>query len=88
MIQKDQHTILVNLEEHGYKGINEYSKVCYLIAGIKSVALNSIKAKILASAQYCQYYDVIVIIYIDYIKKAHDTNSKFNISAGEKRIKN
>ena len=46
-IQKDQHTILENLEEHGYKVIDERSKVWYLIAGKKYGTLKSVKATIL-----------------------------------------
>ena len=51
-IQKEQHTILEHLEDHDYKGINERLKVLYLIAGIKSGTLNSVKSTILASAPY------------------------------------
>ena len=69
-----------NLEEHGYKVINERLKVRYLIACIKYGALNSAKAKILASAPYRQDYDASVILYKYYIKQAQDTNSKLNIS--------
>ena len=79
-IQKKQHTILENLEQNGYKGIDDRSKVWYLIAGIKSSALNSFKAKILASAPYRQDYDASVILYNDYIKQAQDTNVELNIS--------
>ena len=69
-----------NLEEHGYKGINERLKVQYLIAGTKSVELNSVKAKILAYAPYCQDYDASVILYKDYIKQAQDTSVELDIS--------
>ena len=68
------------MEEHGYKGINERSKIWYLIAGIKYGALNSVKATILASAPYRQEYDASAILYKDYIKQAQDTNFKLNIS--------
>ena len=68
-----------NLEEHGYKGIDERLKVRYLIAGIKYGALKSVKAKILASAPYYQDYDASVIIFKDYIKQAKDTNVGLNI---------
>ena len=69
-----------HLEEHGYKVIDELLKVWYIIAGIKSGALKSFKATILASAPYCQDYDASVIIYKDYIKQEQDTNAELNIS--------
>ena len=74
VIQKEHHTIFENLEDHGYKGIDERLKVRYLIAGIKYGALNSVKAKILTCAPYLQNYDASVIIYKDYTKQAQDKN--------------
>ena len=71
-IQKEQHTILENLEENGYIGINEISKVWYLIAGIKSGALNSINTTALASSPLCQDFDACMTLYRDYIKQAQD----------------
>ena len=69
-----------HLEEHAYKVIDELLKFWYIIAGIKSGALKSFKATILASAPYCQDYDASVIIYKDYIKQEQDTNAELNIS--------
>ena len=69
VIQKEHHTIFENLEDHGYKGIDECSKDRYLIAGIKYGALNSVKAAILASAPYSQDYGTSVILYKYYTKK-------------------
>ena len=68
------------MEEHGYKDIDERLKVHYLIAGIKYSSLNSIKTQILDYAPYRQDFDVIVTLYKDYIRKAHDTNVELNIS--------
>ena len=68
------------MKEHGYKGIDERSKVWYPIAGIKSGALNSVNTTILASAPFYQDYDTSVIIYKYYINKAQDTNIELNIS--------
>ena len=65
--------------EHGYKGIDECSKVQYLIAGIKYGALKSVKATILESAPYCQGYDASLILYKDYIKQTQDKNVELNI---------
>ena len=54
-------------------------KVWYLISGIKSGALNSVKATILASAPYSNNYAASVIIYKDYNKQEQDTNVELNI---------
>ena len=71
---------MVSLGENGYKGIDAYSKFWFLIAGIKSGALNSIKTKILASAPHRQEFDTSVTLYKDYIKQVQDTNDELNIS--------
>ena len=80
MIQKELHIILENLEQHGYKIIDDHLKVQLLLAGIKYGSLKSVKSTILASAPYRQDYDANVIIYKDYIKQAQNTNVEFNIS--------
>ena len=59
-----------NLEEHGYKGIDERLKVWYLIAGIKYGALNSVNITILAYSPYCQDFDASVTLY-NYISSKH-----------------
>ena len=43
-----QHTILENLVQHGYAGINPRSKVHYLCDGIKGTHLNTVKTRILS----------------------------------------
>ena len=79
-IKKEQHTILENLEENGYIGINERSKVWYLIAGIKYGALNSVNTTALASSPLCQDFDACMTLYRDYIKQAQDMKVELNIS--------
>ena len=64
---------------HGYKSIDERLKYRYLIAGIKSGALNSVKSTILVSAPYRQDYDASVILYRYYINQAQDVNVGLNI---------
>ena len=68
------------MEEHGYKFIDERSNIRYLILGIKSSILNSVKHKILASAPYCQGYDASLISYKDDINQAQNMNFELNIS--------
>jgi len=49
---KEQHHVLLSLETHGYKGIDERSKVRYLNDGIKTSRLDTVKATILSSSEY------------------------------------
>ena len=49
---KEQHTILERLEEHGYKGIKERSKVRHLMNGIKGDKLYVVTTTILSSEEY------------------------------------
>ena len=44
-VHKEQHQILQQLkDDHGYKGLDEGTKVRHLLAGIKADKLNTIKA--------------------------------------------
>ena len=70
MVHKEQHHVLISLEEHGYKGIDERSKVRHLIEGIKSAKLDTIKATILSSSEYRNSFDGCVTLYKDFIKQS------------------
>lgn len=69
-VHTEQHQILQSLEEHGYKGIDARSKVRFLTDGIKSTKHDTIKATILASAEYQGDFDKCVTLYKDYIKQS------------------
>ena len=47
-VHQEQHTILEGLVHHGHAGIDERSKTRYLMSGIKTNALDSVKTQILA----------------------------------------
>ena len=47
-MHQDQHTILQGLVEHGYAGIDDQSKVCHLLDGIKTNELDMAKGQIWA----------------------------------------
>ena len=70
MVHKEQHHVLISLEEHGYKGIDERSKVRHLIDGIKTPKLDTIKATILSSSEYRNSFDRCVTLYKDFIKQS------------------
>ena len=69
-VHKEQHHVLTNLEQHGYKGIDDRSKVRFLIDGIKTTRLDTVKATILSSDEYRADFDKCVTLYKDFIKQS------------------
>ena len=67
---KEQHIVLQNLEEYGYKGIDDRSKVRHLNDGIKAENLTVIKSTILASATLRSDFDGCVTLYKDFIQQS------------------
>ena len=67
---KDQHTILDNLKEHGYAGIDERSKVRHLLNGIKTDRLDSVKTRIMSDQTLRNSFDDCVILFKDFIAQA------------------
>ena len=57
-IHIDQHMILACMVGHGYSGIDERSKVCHLMNGIKTRELDPVKMRILSDAMLCNDFDV------------------------------
>ena len=66
-LHKEQHHVLEGLEMHGYKGIDDRSKVRYLNDGIKTTKLDTIKATILVSADDRSNFDGCVNLYKNFI---------------------
>ena len=64
----DQHQILTDLEDHGYKRIDERSNMWKLLNGIKTDALDVIKAQIITSEHLCSSFTVYIDLYQDFIK--------------------
>ena len=78
-IHKEQHTILYSFTEYGYRGIDEHTKVCYLMEGIKTSSLDEVKASIMRSANYQDEFDNYVILYKYFIKK-FDSQSDLKVA--------
>ena len=57
------------LVEHGYIGIDPRSKVCFLIDGIKTEKLDSVKTRIYSDATLRNNFDACVTLYQDFIKQ-------------------
>ena len=63
----DQHAILTGFVEHGYSGIDDWSKVRHLMAFIKTKVLDPVKTRIMASATLRNDFDASVNLYKDFI---------------------
>ncbi len=70
-IHIEQHTILDGLKEQGYTGIDPRSKVRYLMNGIKTTALDSVKTRILTEDGLRSNFDRCVCLYSDFIKASN-----------------
>lgn len=80
-MQVDQHTILQGLTAHGYSGIDERSKVRYLLDGIKTKALDSVKAQILSSPILRTNFAQCVTLYKDFIDQQSPEDKQLNVSS-------
>ncbi len=80
----EQHTILEELTRHGYSGIDDRSKVRYLVDGIRTSSLDSVKAQVYASADLRADFQACVNLFKDFLKQssnARDAARNSNISA-------
>lgn len=81
-IHKDQHTILDNLREHGYSGIDERSKVRHLLNGVKTDKLDSVKTRIMSDQALRNNFDDCVTLFKDFIAQSSNMkNPTLEISA-------
>ena len=62
---KEQNTILEELKEYGYAGMDEGSKTRHLLAGIKTATLDSVKTQILCNAELRQDFAKCVVLFMD-----------------------
>ena len=69
-VLKQQHHTLLNIGQHGYKGIYEWSKVRYMKYEINISNLNSVKDSILYSDYYLSNFDGIIILYKYFIQQS------------------
>ena len=69
-VHKEQYHVLISLEKHAYKGIDERSKVRHLIDGVKTAKLDTIKATILYISEYRISFENRVMFYEDFIKQS------------------
>ena len=78
-----QHSILSGLEQHGYKGIDDRSRVRLLMAGIKTSALDPVTTRIMSSPELRQDFDACVTLYRDFLQRQEGqrgANASLNIA--------
>ena len=78
-VHHEQHTILEGLAQHGHAGIDGCSKTRYLMSGIKTNALDSVKTQILADTTLRINFLRWWILYQDYIAQ-NNANKKPDIN--------
>ena len=81
-VQLDQHQILSDLVEHGYQMIDKGKKVRHLTFGIKTDALNVMKANILFTPALQRDFDRCVTLFKSYISSNRTAND-ININISE-----
>ena len=79
-MQVYQHEILNGLTKYGYSGIDDGSKVRYLLGGIKTKDLDPVKVQIMASPGLRQDYEGCVNLYQDYIAQYAPSQREYNVS--------
>ena len=65
---KGQQNILESLDNRGYKGIYQISKVRYLSEGIKTTSPDLVKTRIMSDEILREYFDGCVTLYKDFVK--------------------
>jgi hypothetical protein len=79
-IHAEQHAVLNGLTDYGYSGIGNGTKVRKLMMSIKTDALYSVKATVLAiSALFTSYPDVVTW-YGEFIKQQNIESASMNVS--------
>ena len=63
----NQHAVLTGLVEHGYSGIDDWSKVRHLMSSIKTKVLDPVKTQIMASSTLRNDFDACVNLYKEFI---------------------
>jgi hypothetical protein len=76
-----QHSILADLVQHGYSGIDARSKVRHFLDGIRTKDLDTVKTTILASNDLRDNFDESIALFQDFIKQRETSMREVNVSA-------
>ena len=84
-VLKEQHQILYNFEEYGYKGIDDDSKVYHLNDSIKNSIMDTFRTTILAYTEYLANFGACVTLY-KYFLMHCDNKPELKISDADTRV--
>jgi hypothetical protein len=79
-IHPEQHAVLNGLTDYGYSGIYNVTKVRKLMTGIKTDALDTVKAAVLAIPALRTNYPDVVTLYGDFINHKKIESASMNVS--------
>jgi hypothetical protein len=79
-IHTEQHSVLNGLKYYGYTGIDDSSKVCHLLKGIKTAELDVCKTQVMASPYLRDNFAATVELYSTFIKQMKAENPQLNVS--------
>ena len=83
LVHKAAHATLEGLMDYGYTGIDNRSKVRYLLDGIKTVKLDAPKSQIMSSAELRSDFDGCATLFKDFVAQSNmaDHRNERQISA-------
>jgi hypothetical protein len=79
-IHAEQHAVLNGLTDYWYSGIDNGTKVHKLMAGIKTDALDTVKAAVMPRPALRTNYPDVVTLYGDFIKQQKIESASMNVS--------
>jgi hypothetical protein len=79
-IHTEQHSVFNGLKDYGYAGIDDSSKVCHLLKGIKTTELDVCKTQVMASPSLRDIFSATVELYSAFIKQMKSENPQLNVS--------
>jgi hypothetical protein len=79
-IHTEQHSVLNGLKDYGYAGIDDSSKVCHLLKGIKTTELDVCKTQVMASPYLRDDFAATFELYSTFIKQLKAENPQLNVS--------
>jgi hypothetical protein len=78
-IHTEKHSVLNGLKDYGYAGIDDSSKVCHLLKGIKTSELYVCKTQVMASPSLRDDFASTVKFYSTFIKQMKAENPRLNV---------
>jgi len=79
-VQVQQHIVLESLVSYGYSGIDEPTKVQYLLDGVKTDKLETVRTTILSSALLRSNFNSCVTLMQDYIRQDKSNQPRVQVA--------